>query len=106
MLDSNNQSIINDNYIPEKDFPDFLEDFITFSLKDLSIYSDPNIPNPQSHLSLPDLKKDTLIGDGYRAYPGIAKSLNMNFQPCIFHIIKNQRAVTWKHQKNIKNKIN
>ena len=104
MLDSNNQSIINDNYIPEKDLSDFLETFIIFSQKDLSIYSDSNTPNPINHHSLPDLKKDTLIGDGYKAYPNIAKKANMKFHPCGFHIIKNQREDTWKHQRNIKRK--
>ena len=90
MLDSNNQYIINDNIIPEKDLSEFLETFITFSLKDLSVYRDPNTPNPRSYLFLPNLKKDTLIGDGHRAYPRIAKRLCMSFHPCIFHILKTQ----------------
>ena len=105
MVDPNNRLIINDNYIPEEHLSYFIENFITFSLKDLSVYADSNTPNPQNYHFLPYLKKDTLIGDGHRAYPNIAKKNNMDFHPCGFHIIKNQREPTWKHQRNIKRKV-
>ena len=41
MVDSNNQRIINDQLIPEEEYRDLLETFITYSLKDLSIYKNP-----------------------------------------------------------------
>ena len=104
LLDSTNQSIINDNIMPEKDFSDYLEDFINYSLKDLSVYHNPTTPNPPHPLLLTDLRKHTLTGDGYRAYPGIAERINIRFHPCGFHIIKNQREKTWKHQRNMARK--
>ena len=81
-----------------------LETFIIYSLKDLSVYNDPNTPNPPHPLLLPDLKKHTLIGDGLPEYPGIAKKANMDFHPCDFHIIMNQRKPSWKRQKILENK--
>ena len=107
MLDSNNRRIINDQLVPANEYRDLLETFITFSLKDLSVYNDPNTPNPPHPLLLPDLKKDTLIGDGLSEYPNIAKKNNMNFHPCGFHKIMNQRTPVWKRQKNTtkKNRI-
>ena len=105
MLDSNNQRIINDQLIPEKDYRDFLEIFIIYSLKDLSVYKDPNTPNPPHSLLLPDLKKDTLIGDGLKEYPNIAKKANMGFHPCVLHKIMNQRKPSWRKQKSLKRQI-
>ena len=101
MVDSNNQRIINDQLIPEEEYRDLLETFITYSLKDLSIYKDPNKPNPPHPILLPDLKKDTLIGDGLKEYPNIAKKNNMDFHPCGFHKIMNQRKPIWKIQKRL-----
>ena len=105
MLDSNNQRIINDQLIPEKDYREFLEIFIIYSLKDLSVYKDPNTPNPPHPLLLPDLKKDTLIGDGLKEYPNIAKKANIEFHPCVLHKIMNQRKPSWRKQKNLKKQI-
>ena len=104
MIDSNNQSIINDQIMPENEYRDFLETFIIYSQKDLSPYKDPNTPNPRHHLLLTDLKKDTLIGDGLKEYPIIAQKANMDFHPCGFHIIMNQRQPVWKTQKRLKQK--
>lgn len=105
MVDSNNQRIINDQLIPEEEYRDLLETFITYSLKDLSIYKNPNKPNPPHPILLPDLKKDTLIGDGLKEYPNIAKKNNMDFHPCGFHKIMNQRKPIWKIQKRLLKKI-
>ena len=105
MVDSNNQKIINDQLIPEEEYRDLLETFITYSLKDLSIYKNPNKPNPPHPILLPDLKKDTLIGDGLKEYPNIAKKNNMDFHPCGFHKIMNQRKPIWKIQKRLLKKI-
>ena len=46
IVDSNNQRIINNQLIPEDEYRDLLETFITYSLKDLSIYKNPNKPHP------------------------------------------------------------
>ena len=105
MVDSNNQRIINDQLIPEEEYRDLLETFITYSLKDLSIYKDSEKPNPPHPILLPDLKKDTLIGDGLKEYPNIAKKNNMDFHPCGFHKIMNQRKPIWKIQKRLFKKI-
>ena len=65
LLDANTQVIINDQKIPKEQFnSDFIEIFLTYSLKDLSIYSDPTRPNPRHPLLLPDLKKDIIVTDG------------------------------------------
>ena len=97
MLDSNNRRIINDQLVPANEYRDLLETFITFSLKDLSVYNNPNTPNPPHPLLLPDLKKDTLIGDGLSEYPNIAKKNNMNFHPCGFH--KNHESKNTRMEK-------
>lgn len=104
MIDSNNQSIINNQIIPENEYRDFLETFIIYSQKDLSPYKDPNTLNPRHPLLLTDLKKNTLIGDELKEYPIIAKKANMNFHPCGFHIIMNQRKPVWKTQKRLEQK--
>lgn len=84
MVDSNNQRIINDQIVLEDEYRDLLEAFIIYSQKNLSIYQDPNTPNPRHPLLLQDLKKHTLIGDGLAEYPAIAKKANMDFHPmCI-----------------------
>lgn len=105
MVDSNNQMIMNEQLIREEEYRDFLETFIIYSQKDLSVYSDPNTPNPMNHLFLADFKKNTLIGDGLKEYPTIAQKANMNFHPCIFHKIMNQRKPSWTRQRSIKNSI-
>lgn len=102
MIDSNNQSIINDQIIPENEYRDFLETFIIYTQKDLSPYKDPNILNLTYPLLLTDLKKDTLTEDGLKEYPIIAKKANMDFHPCGFHIIINQRKT---HMENTKKTI-
>ena len=104
MLDSNNQMIINDSLFPEKDYRDFLPGFIEYSQKDLTVYDDPTSPNPSHPLLLPDFKRDTLIGDGLREYPKIAKSINMDFHSCVFHKLYTPNQELWKHQRNINKK--
>ena len=104
MVDSTNQSIVNDQLIPEEDYRLLLEPFILYSLKDLSVYNDPETPNPLSPLLLPDLKKHTLTGDGLPEYPSIAKKANMDFHPCVFHLIMNERKPVWKRQRVIEKK--
>ena len=104
MLDSNNQKIINDQLIPEDEYREFLETFITYSLKDLSTYNNPDTINPSHPLLLPDLKKHTLTGDGLPEYPSIAKKANIDFHPCVFHIIMNQRKPVWKKENRIQRK--
>ena len=91
--------------MPEEEYRELLETFICYSLKDLSVYSDSNTSNPTHPLLLPDLKKHTLTGDGLPEYPSIAQKANIEFHPCIFHLIMNQRAPVWKKQRQIKNKI-
>ena len=101
MIDSTNQKIINDQLIPEDKYRELLEPFILYSLKDLSVYNDPNTPNPTHPSLLPDLKKHTLTGDGLPEYPSIARKANMDFHPCVFHLIKGQRTPVWKKEKRI-----
>ena len=105
MLDSNNGMIMNDMLCLENQYRDLLEPFITYSQKDLSVYSDPTRPNPASPLLLPDFYRHTLIGDGLKEYPQIAKKNNMDFHYCIFHVIMNQRTPSWKEQRQMKRKI-
>ena len=102
IVDSNNQRIINNQLIPEDEYRDLLETFITYSLKDLSIYKNPNKPHPPHLILLPDLKKDTLIGDGLKEYPNIAKKNNMDFHPCGFHKIMKSKKT---HMENTKKTI-
>ena len=96
------KKIINDQLIPEDEYRQFLETFIIYSLKDLSVYSDPNTPNPPNPLLLPDLKKHTLTGDGLPEYPSIAQKANMYFHPCVFHI--NYEPAKTRMEKRKQNK--
>ncbi len=105
MLDSTNKNIINDQLISEEEYREFLELFIMYSLKDYSTYNDHNTPNPPHPSLLPDLKKHALIGDGLPDYPSIAKKANIEFHPCVFHMIMNQRKRVWKTKKRLKRKI-
>ena len=82
-----------------------LETFIIYSMKDLSIYNDSNTPNPLSPLSLPDLEKHVLTGDGLREYPTIAAKANIDFHRCVFHLLMGQRIPVWKRQAIILRKI-
>ena len=83
-----------------KDFDKyFIEIFMTYSLKDLTVYSNPNIPNPKHPLLLSDLKKDTMITDGYTAYVPIIEKLHMTHQKCVFHKIMNQRTPRMENNK-------
>ena len=88
----------------------FIEIFMTYSLKDLTVYSNPNITNPKHPLLLRDLKKDTMITDGYTAYVPIIEKLQMTHQKCVFHKIMNQRTPVWKTtnklERQLKNKEN
>ena len=82
--------IINENTIPEELFDSyFVENFLRFSLKriDESTFQTPLYPG--LIYSLPDLKKDTLVTDGERSYPEIAKNLilNSNYVHFILYII-------------------
>ena len=74
----------------------FVENFLRFSLKriDESTFQTPLYPG--LIYSLPDLKKDTLVTDGERSYPGIAKKLNFKQQLCSFHIVYNLFKDTFK----------
>ena len=105
LIDANTRVIINDLKIPKEEFtPDFIKTFIQYSLKDLSVYSDPTRPNPRHPLLLPDLKKEIIVTDGYNAYPKILSELGLEQHLCAFHKIMNQRTFTWKQQRRIKRK--
>ena len=105
LLDANTHVIINDLKIPKEQFnSDFIEIFLTYSLKDLSIYNDPTRPNPRHPLLLPNLKKDVIVTDGDNAYPKILEKLGVEQHLCGFHKIMNQRTFTWKEQRNISRK--
>ena len=108
-IDSQNHMILNDQIIKAEDFDKyFIEIFITYSLKDLRAYSNPNILNPKHPLLLCDLKKDTMITDGYAAYVPIIEKLQMTHQKCVFHKIMNQRTplckTTNKQERQLKTK--
>ena len=104
-MDANTRVIINDLKIPNEEFTsDFIKIFIKYSLKDLSVYSDPTTPNPRHPLLLPDLKKEVIVTDGDNAYPNILKELGVEQHLCVFHKIMNQRTFTWKQQRKIKRK--
>ena len=103
--------ILNDQIIKAEDFDKyFIEIFMTYSLKDLTDYSNPNMPNQKHPLLLRDLKKDTMITDGYGAYISIIENLQMNHQKCVFHKMMNQRTPVWKTtnklERQLKNKEN
>ena len=68
----------------------FIEIFMTYSLKDLTPHSTPNIQNSIHPLLLTDWKKDTMITDGYTAYVPIIEKLHMTHQKCVFH------KISWK----------
>ena len=82
----------------------FMEIFIKYSLKDLSIYKDPTRPNPRHPLLLQDLKKEVIVTDTDKAYPKILEKLGVEQHLCIFHKIMNQRTIAWKQQRRIKRK--
>ena len=94
-MDANTRVIINDLKIPNEEFTsDFVKIFLKYSLKDLSVYSDPTRHNPRHPLLLPDLKKEVIVTDGYNAYPNILKELGVEQHLCVFHKIMNQRTFT------------
>ena len=103
--------ILNDQIMKYEDFDKyFIEIFMTYSLKDLTPYSNPDMPNPKHSLLLTDLKKDTMITDGYTTYVPIIEKLHMTHQKCVFHKIMNQRTPVWKTtnklERQLKNKEN
>lgn len=105
LIDANTGVIINDQKIPKELFDSyFMEIFIKYSLKDLSIYNDPTRPNPRHPLLLTDLKKEVIVTDGDKAYPKILEKLGVEQHLCIFHKIMNQRTIAWKQQRRIKRK--
>ena len=107
LLDANTHVIINDQKIPKEQFnSDFIEIFLTYSLKDLSTYNDQTRPNPRHPLLLPDLKKDVIVTDGDKAYPHILEKLGVEQHLCAFHKVMNQRTFTWKEQRKIIRKQN
>ena len=110
-IDSKNHMILNDQIMKYEDFDKyFIEIFMTYSLKDLTPYSNPDMPNPKHSLLLTDLKKDTMITDGYTTYVPIIEKLHMTHQKCVFHKIMNQRTPVWKTtnklERQLKNKEN
>ena len=105
-IDSQNHMILNDQIMKAEDFDKyFIEIFMTYSLKDLTAYSNPDIPNPKHPLLLRDLKKDTMITDGYAAYVSIIEKLQMTHQKCVFHKIMNQRTPVWKTTKKLERQL-
>lgn len=107
LIDTNTRVIINDQKIPKEQFnSQFIEIFLTYSLKDLSIYKDPTRLNPSHPLLLPDLKKDVIVTDGDKSYPKILEKLGVEQHLCAFHKIMNQRTFTWKQQRRITRKQN
>ena len=105
-IDSQNHMILNDQIIKAEDFDKyFIEIFITYSLKDLTAYSNPNTPNPKHPLLLCDLKKDAMITDGYAAYVPIIEKLQMTHQKCVFHKIMNQRTPVWKTTNKLERQL-
>ena len=115
ILDDKTYMIINENIIPAENFDSyFIENFLRFSLKRIDEKTFETPLYPGLVYSLPDLKKDTLITDGLRSYPAIAKKLNFNHHKCIFHLIQTLTKETFKvinrlksqnkkHKRTIKN---
>ena len=83
----------------------FVEIFLTYSLKDLSVYGNPTRPNPRHLLLFPDLKKYVIVTDGDKAYPKILEKLGVKQHKSVFHKVMNQRLSTWKQQRRIGRKI-
>ena len=105
-IDSQNHMILNDQIMKSEDFDKyFIEIFMTYSLKDLTVYSNPDIPNPKHPLLLGDLKKDTMITDGYATYVPIIEKLQMTHQKCVFHKIMNQRTPVWKTTNKLERQL-
>ena len=105
LIDANTKVIINDHKIPKELFDSYyMETFLKYSLKDLSVYSDPTRSNPRHPLLLPDLKKEVIVTDGDRAYPKILEKLCLKQHLCAFHKIMNQRTIAWKQQHRINRK--
>ena len=105
-IDSQNHMILNDQIMKAEDFDKyFIEIFMTYSLKDLTAYSNQNLPNPKHPLLLRDLKKDTMITDGYTAYVPIIEKLQMTHQKCVFHKIMNQRTPVWKTTNKLERQL-
>ena len=74
ILDDKTYMIINENVIPADNFDSyFIENFLRFSFKRIDEKTFETPLYPGLVYSLPDLKKDTLITDGLRSYPAIAK---------------------------------
>lgn len=68
ILDDKTYMIINENEIPEDYFDSyFIENFLRFSFKRINQTTFETPLYPGLIYSLPDLKKDTLITDGYRS---------------------------------------
>ena len=79
---------------------------MTYSLKDLRVYSNPNIPNPKHPLLLYDLKKkDSIITDGYATYVPIIEKLHITHQKYAFHKIINQRRLVWKTTNKLERQL-
>ena len=93
--------ILNDQIMKYEDFDKyFIEIFMTYSLKDLTTYSNPNIPNPKHSLFLTDLKKDTMITDGYTAYAPIIEKLQNDSSK--IHISQNNEQTNTSMENNNK----
>ena len=67
--------MINHLKIPIEMFnPYLIEIFLTYSLKDLSVYSDSTRHNPKHPLLLSNLKKDVIVTDEDKAYLNILEN--------------------------------
>ena len=105
-IDTKNHMILNDQIMKAEDFDKyFIEIFMTYSLKDLTDYSNPDVSNPKHPLLLRDLKRDTMITDGYTAYVPIIESLQMDHQKCVFHKMMNQRTTVWKTMAKLERQL-
>ena len=97
ILDDKTYKIINENIISQEIFDYyFVENFIRFSLKDINQSTFETPLYPRLIYSLPDLKKDTLITDGHKAYPSITIKVTIDHQKCVFHKIQRLTKDTFK----------